>query len=241
MAEFTLVIGNRSSSSWSLRGWLALKQTGVEFDEERVWFKRPDTKSQILAHSPSGLVPVLKHQGRLIWETLAIIEYLAEAFPGAGLWPEDAAQRAHARTISAEMHAGFAALRNHMPMDLQNQKPGQGQGDNLAEGVAENIRRISDIWQDCRERFGDGGDFLFGAGFCAADIMFAPVVTRLQTYGVDMSPVCRAYMDAVLKTPPMREWTKAAQAEPAVGEPAVGEPAVGEPAVSEAPPDQEQG
>ena len=232
MADFVIVLGNRASSSWSLRGWLALKQTGVEFDEEMVWFKRPDTGAQILAHSPSGLVPVLKHQDAVIWETLAIIEYLAEAFPAAGLWPDDSARRAHARTISAEMHAGFSALRNHMPMDLQNHFPGQGMG----EGVAENIQRISHIWEECRERFGGGGGFLFGAGFCAADIMFAPVVTRLQTYGVDVPPVCRAYMDAVLETPLMRQWIEAAQAEPAVGEPAVGEPPPGEAPPGKAPP-----
>ncbi len=218
MVDFILVIGNRSSSSWSLRGWLALKQTGVDFDEERVWFKRPDIREQILAHSPSGLVPVLKHGATVVWETLAIIEYLAELFPQAGLWPNDATARAHARTISAEMHGGFSALRNHMPMDLQNEFPERGQGDNMEEGVGQNIQRISAIWEDCRNRFEAGGDFLFGTDFCAADIMFAPVVTRFQTYGVELSPVCRAYADAVLETPLMREWTKGAQAEPPPGE-----------------------
>ena len=220
MADFTLVIGNRASSSWSLRGWLALKRTGAAFDEERVWFKRPDTKAQILSHSPSGLVPVLKHkrdEGELlIWETLAIIEYLAELFPAAGLWPEDIAARASARAVSTEMHAGFSPLRNHMPMDLQNRKPGQGMG----EGVAENIKRISEIWEDCRDRFGKDGDFLFGA-FSAADIMFAPVVTRFRSYGVALNPVCRAYADAILKTPDMKEWTEGALAEPPPGEVAV--------------------
>jgi len=221
MAEFTLVIGNRSSSSWSLRGWLALKRTGAAFDEERVWFKRPDIKAQILAHSPSGLVPVLKHKKEdgplLIWESLAIIEYLAELFPQAGLWPGDSAARASARAVSAEMHGGFSPLRNHMPMDLQNPKPGQGQGDNMNEGVAENIERITEIWRDCRERFGESGNFLFGS-FTAADIMFAPVVTRFKTYGVELDPVCRAYADAVLETPEMKEWTQDALAEPPLGE-----------------------
>ncbi|MDA0306724.1 MAG: glutathione S-transferase family protein [Proteobacteria bacterium] len=228
MADFTLVIGNRSSSSWSLRGWLALKQTGVDFNEERVWFKRPDIREQILAHSPSGLVPVLKHQGPgeddVVWETLSIIEYLAELYPDAVLWPTDFAARTHARTVSAEMHGGFSALRNHMPMDLQNDLSGQGPGDNMGEGVAENIKRVSDIWEDCRNRFGAGGDFLFGVGFCAADIMFAPVVTRFQTYGVELSPVCRAYADAVLATPLMREWYQGAQAEPPPGEVPAGQP-----------------
>jgi glutathione S-transferase len=217
MADFTLVIGNRATSSWSLRGWLALKRTGAAFDEEKVWFKRPDIKAQILAHSPSGMVPVLKHKREegelLIWETLAIIEYLAELFPAAGLWPEDTAARAFARAISAEMHAGFSPLRNHMPMDLQNQRPGEG----LGEGVARNIKRITGIWEDCLERFGKDGDFLFGP-FCGADILFAPVVTRFRTYGVELNPGCRVYADAVLDRPEMKEWTKGALAEPPPGE-----------------------
>lgn len=224
MTDFTLVMGNRASSSWSLRGWLALKRTDVPFDEVMVWFKRPDIKEQILAHSPSGLVPVLKHQSQdgdlLIWETLAIIEYLAELYPGAGLWPERRDARAVARAVSAEMHGGFGPLRNHMPMDLQNQWPGEGQEKIKQEGVAENIKRITDIWEDCRERFGggkDGGDFLFGS-FTGADIMFAPVVTRFHTYGVSLSPVCRAYTEAVSNMPEMQEWTEGALAEPPPGE-----------------------
>ena len=152
MTVFTLVMGNRASSSWSLRGWLALKCTGVAFDEAMVWFKRPDIKEQILTHLPSGLVPVLKHHKKdsdlLIWETLAIIAYLDELFPDAGLWPENQ----DARAVSAEMHGGFGPLRNHMPMDLQNQWPGEGMG----EGVAENIKRITDIWEDCRDQYGEG-------------------------------------------------------------------------------------
>ncbi len=213
MAGFTLVIGNRTTSSWSLRGWLALKRTGADFDEVMVWFKRPETRAEIEAHSPSGLVPVLKHSDTVIWETLAIIETLAELYPEAGLWPEDRAARAHARTISAEMHAGFAPLRNHMPMDLQNEFPGEG----LGEGVAGDIKHICEIWQDTRQRFGAGGDFLCG-DFSAADIMFAPVVTRFRTYGVDLNRVCRAYADAVLDQPLMREWIEGALSEPPPGE-----------------------
>jgi glutathione S-transferase len=208
MTDFTIVLGDRNTSSWSLRGWLALKRTGADFDEIMVTFKDPDVKTHILAHSPSGLVPLLKHQTQggevLVWESLAIIEYLNELFPQAGLWPGDAAARAQARVVSAEMHAGFSALRNHMPMNLKGDKPGQGMDD--AGGVAADIARICEIWEDCRARFGNGGDFLFG-DFTAADIMFAPVVTRLQTYGVDLSPVCGAYADAVRATPDMREWT----------------------------------
>lgn len=217
MAEFTLVMGNRASSSWSLRGWLAMKQADVEFDEIMVWFHQPDIKEQILAHSASGLVPLLKHNTgtgeRLVWESLAIIEYLADLYPDKGFWPEDTEARATARSVSAEMHAGFAPLRNHMPMDLQNRKPGEGRG----PGVAENIGRITAIWEDCRKRFGgssvQGEDFLFGE-FGAADIMFAPVVTRFHTYGVDLNPACQAYADAILNTPNMLEWIEGARAEP---------------------------
>jgi len=224
MSEFTLVMGNRSTSSWSLRGWLALKRTGAAFDEVMVWFKRPDIEAQISAHSPSGLVPVIKHRTTdgelLIWDTLAIIEYLAELYPDAGLWPARRDGRAIARAVSAEMHAGFGPLRNHMAMDLQNQWTDEGREKMMQEGVAKNIKRITDIWEDCRERFGGqsgGGDFLFGT-FTAADVMFAPVVTRLQTYGVALSPVCRAYAEAVRDTPEMREWTEGALAEPPPGE-----------------------
>ena len=186
-----------------------MKRTGAAFEEILVTFKDPDVKTHILAHSPSGLVPFLKYQtqGRevQVWESLAIIEYLHELYPAAGLWPGDLAARTQARAVSAEMHAGFGPLRNHMPMNLRTDKPGQGMG----EGVAGNIQRICQIWQDCRARFGDGGDFLFGA-FTAADIMFAPVVTRFQTYGVEMSPVCRVYCEAVRATPDIREWTAGA-------------------------------
>ena len=212
-AEFTLVMGNRTTSSWSLRGWLMVKQAGAGFDEVMVWFRRPETKADILVHSPSGWIPVLKHQGRVIHETLAIAEYLAELFPGAGLWPDDFEARAHARSVSAEMHAGFVALRQHMPMDIGAEKPGEGMG----EGVEDDIRRITEIWEDARQRFGAGGDFLFGA-FTVADAMFAPVVTRFRTYGVALGPVCRAYVDAVRETPAMREWIAGALTEPPPGE-----------------------
>lgn len=212
-AEFTLVMGNRTTSSWSLRGWLMMKQAGAGFDEVMVWFKRPETKAHILAHSPSGLIPVLKHQGRVIHETLAIAETLAELFPEAGLWPDDFEARAHARAVSAEMHAGFTALRQHMPMDIGAEKPGEG----MAEGVEDDIRRITEIWEDARRRFGAGGDFLFGA-FTIADAMFAPVVTRFRTYRVALGPVCRAYGDAVWETPDMREWIAGARDEPPPGE-----------------------
>lgn len=216
MADFTIVLGDRNTSSWSLRGWLALKQTGAAFEEIMVTFKDPDVKTHILAHSPSGLVPMLKHHTPdgdvMVWESLAIIEYLGELYPAAGFWPGDRTARAHARVVSAEMHAGFSPLRSHMPMNLQDDKSGEG----LGEGVAANIQRICEIWEDCLERFGErsggDGDFLFG-DFTAADIMFAPVVTRFHTYGVDLPDRCRTYADAVRANPDMLEWTEAARAE----------------------------
>ena len=209
MTDFTIVLGDRNTSSWSLRGWLALKQTGAAFDEIGVSFKDPDVKTHILAHLPSGMVPMLKHlapEGEVhVWESLAIIEYLAELYPDAGLWPEDRAARAFARTVSAEMHARFSPLRRHMPMNLLDDKS----GDCMGEGVAANVARICAIWEDCLERFAKDGDFLFGA-FTGADIMFAPVVTRFDTYGVDLPARCRAYADAVRAKPEMLEWTAGA-------------------------------
>jgi glutathione S-transferase len=147
MAEFTLVIGDKNTSSWSLRPWLVLKQAGVAFDEVQVRLRLPDSKQNILRHSPSGFVPVLKHNGLTIWDSLAIAEYLAEQFPQKHLWPADGAARARARSISAEMHSGFAPLRTHMSMDLLGSHPGQGHDQ---EGVAGNISRVQEIWRDAR-------------------------------------------------------------------------------------------
>jgi glutathione S-transferase len=209
MAELTITLGNKNYSSWSLRGWLALKQTGAAFEEVVVPLDRPDSRESILAAGPSGRVPVLRHGALTIWDSLAIGEYLAEHFPAAGLWPAERAARAVARAVTAEMHAGFAALRNHMPMDLRSRHPGLGRG----LGVAEDIARIRSIWQDCRVRFGRGGDFLFG-GFTLADAAFAPVVTRFVTYEVALEGAAAAYRDAVLAWPALEEWSAAARTEP---------------------------
>ncbi len=211
MAELNITIGNRNYSSWSLRGWLALKQTGAAFKETVVPLDLPDSKDQLLAAGPSARVPVLQDGALTVWDSLAIGEYLAERFPQAGLWPSDVEARAVARAVTAEMHAGFEALREHMPMDLRAQRPGYGRG----PGVAEDIARILAIWQDCRARFGRGGDYLFG-GFCLADAAFAPVVTRFVTYNVALEGPAAAYRDAVLAWPALREWSDAAQAEPCI-------------------------
>ena len=170
MAEFTLVIGNRNYSSWSLRGWLMAKIAGIDFDEIVVPLDRPETSAAIRKHSPSGRVPVLRHGDVAVWESLAIAEYLNDIRPDAGLWPASVAARAHARAVSAEMHAGFAELRTHMPMDIRASHPGQG----MTPEVRADIDRITGLWRDCRQRFAkmasrDDG-FLFGT-ISAADAM----------------------------------------------------------------------
>jgi glutathione S-transferase len=209
MPTMTLIIGNKNYSSWSMRAWLALRQTGVAFDELVIHLGQENRHQAIHAHSPSGKVPVLKHGAIRVWETLAIIEYLAEQFPEARLWPEEPSARAHARAIAAEMHASFAALRQCMPMNVRASRPGVG---HTVDAEAD-VERISEIWRDCRERFGAAGPFLFGP-FGAADCMYAPVVTRLMTYAVKLDDICRVYADATLNWPPVKEWIAAAHAEP---------------------------
>ena len=209
MAEFTLIIGNKNYSSWSLRPWLALRQTGVAFDEKVIALWLDGAKQEILSHSPAGKVPILRHGEMTVWESLAICEYLAELLPDAGLWPEDPAARAVARAVSHEMHGGFMALRRAMPMNCRASRPGKG----MEEGVADDIARITAIWRDCRDRFGGDGEFLFG-GFTIADAMFAPIVSRFTTYGVETDPVSRRYRDAIQALPAMQAWNADAQAEP---------------------------
>jgi len=200
MAAPLLVVGNKNYSSWSLRPWLAMKVLAIPFREQRVPLYGAGSKEELLRHSPAGKVPVLVDGDLAVWDSLAILEYLAERNPG--LWPADAAQRARARSISAEMHSGFANLRNHMSMNVRRRFPGKGR---TPEVLAE-IRRIVEIWSACR------GPFLFGA-FCAADAMYAPVVLRFRTYEVELPPVCRAYADAVLALPALQEWMRDAERE----------------------------
>lgn len=209
MADFKIVLGNKNYSSWSLRGWLALKRCGVAFDEEVVPLYQDDWRARLLAVSPAGKVPVLLHDGRIIWDSLAIVEYLAELFPDAGLWPSDLAARTRARALAAEMHAGFVALREDMPMNFR----GDIQPARRGPTVEADIARIVGIWQDCRARHGDGGAFLFG-GFSAADVFYAPVAQRFAAYDVSLPPIAADYRDAVLATPEIAEWRRAALAEP---------------------------
>jgi len=213
MADFTVVIGNKNYSSWSLRGWLMARIAGIEFEEIMVPLDFADTADSIRKHSPSGKVPVLVHRGLAVWESLAIAEYLNDLKPEAGLWPASAAARAHARSVSAEMHAGFGDLRSNMPMNIRASYPGKG----MTPAVRADIERMTSIWRDCRKRFSgafqkDDG-FLFGA-FGAADAMFAPVVTRFRTYGVKLDTDSDAYCTAVLAHPAMKEWIDAAKHEP---------------------------
>ncbi len=209
MAKPVLIIGNKNYSSWSLRAWLAVKRCGISFDEVVIPLMTPGFKDQILSHSKAGLVPILKHDGLVIWETLAICEYLAERFPEAHLWPQDRAARAHCRSVSNEMHAGFAALRNHMPMDMRNTYP----RDTSNSAVEADIQRLIDIWQDCRNLYAEQGPYLFGP-FSIADAMFAPVVSRFTSYGVNLPETAAAYRDTILQDADMVEWQAAAAEEP---------------------------
>lgn len=216
MKPLCLYIGNRNYSSWSLRAWLALRRTGAAFEEVVIPLDRSDTARKLRAHSPSARVPVLKHGRATVWESLAIAEYLAEQFPTARLWPRDPAARAVARAVSAEMHAGFVALRTRMPMDIRARYPDTGR----TPEVAADIRRIVELWSECRRRFGRGGEFLFGR-FTIADAMYAPVVSRFVTYGVTLDGEAAAYRDAVWRWPAMGEWVEAAAHEPWVIEESV--------------------
>ncbi len=205
----TLVIGNKNYSSWSMRPWLALRANNIAFEEVLIPLYTGDAdKQRILDFTGSGKVPVLVDGDVTVWDSLAIIEYAAERFPQARLWPEDRASRAHARSISAEMHSGFAALRNECGMNLHRPV---GAIDLSADARAD-IARIQQIWIECRERHGKSGQFLFGA-FGGADAMFAPVVHRFRTYAIAVGPDVRAYMDAMMALPAFAEWTGAALAE----------------------------
>ena len=209
MSGYTLVIGNKNYSSWSLRAWLALRQTGAAFTEKVIPLDRDDTAEAIRQWSPAGKVPVLRDGDLTVWDSLAIGEYLAEQVPNAGLWPREAQARAVARSAAAEMHAGFPALRRDMPMDVRRRT-----SQTPSAEVAADIARICELWADCRTRFGAGhGDFLFG-GFTLADAFYAPVASRFVTYGVDLPEPARAYVDAIMATPAMRAWAEAAAAEP---------------------------
>ena len=194
-----LVIGNKNYSSWSLRPWLAMKVLGIAFDEVRIPLYQPGSKERILGYSKAGKVPILRDGDTVVWDSLAILEYLAERHPQ--LWPADRAERAKARSVAAEMHSGFAKLREHMSMNTRKHYPGKGR---TPESLAD-VARVDEIWSQAK------GPFLFGA-FSAADAMYAPVVLRFRTYAVEVRK--QSYMDAMLALPAMREWIEAAEREP---------------------------
>ena len=210
MSQLTLVIGNKNYSSWSLRPWLALRMAGLDFAEERIPLYGPGSRDAILCHSPAGRVPILHDGDVTIWDSLAICEYVAELAPHAGLWPDDRATRAQARAISAEMHAGFTALRTAMPMNLR--LDGARLAAPPSPEVEADIARIVAIFEECRMRHGAAGDFLFGS-FTIADAMYAPVATRLRSYSVPLPARSRAWVDALWSLAPMQEWAAAGVAE----------------------------
>ena len=208
MDKFELVIGNKAYSSWSLRPWLALKHLGVAFAETRVPLYVHGYKEELLKYAPSGKVPVLKHGAVTVWDSLAICEYLAELFPEAGLWPQQAEARALARSISAEMHSGFGAIRSAMPYNCR----ARDRHVPISAEIQKEIDRVQAIWRDCRSSYGKGGPWLFGR-FSIADAMYIPVAGRFVTYSVPLDTVARAYADAALDHPAVREWTAAAMQE----------------------------
>ncbi len=205
-----LIIGNKNYSSWSLRPWIAMKAAGISFEETLIPLYEPGSAEEIRKYSPAGKVPVLIDGGDTVWESLAILEHLAEKFPQAGLWPSDPRARSHARAVATEMHAGFQPLRQHCTMNLWLPAKPRPQPDE----VMANVRRIEALWADCRARFGKnaGEPFLFGT-FGAADAMYAPVVARFHNYGLPVGAQTRAYMDAVMALPAWQEWHAAAMQE----------------------------
>jgi glutathione S-transferase len=206
----TLIIGNKTFSSWSLRPWIGLRAAGLPFDERRIALGRPETAEELARHTPTGKVPVLLDGDLVIPESLAILEYAAELAPEAGLLPEDIKERARCRAAAAEMHAGFGALRGHCPMNLRRQ--GKPRAAGLPAQVVRDCARIETIWRECRERSASSGPFLFGR-FTIADAMFAPVVTRFVSYALPRSAASDAYIEAILDFGPFREWSAQAAAE----------------------------
>jgi glutathione S-transferase len=204
-----LVIGNKNYSSWSMRPWLALRACNIAFEEVFIpLYTGEADKKRILAFTHSGKVPALVDGDITVWDSLAIIEYVAERFPEAHLWPEDRASRAHARSISAEMHSGFVALRNECGMNLHRPIGAIA----LSADACANIARVEHIWTECRERYGKSGPYLFGR-FSGADAMFAPVVHRFRTYAIEVAPEARDYMNVMMALPAFQEWTRAGLAE----------------------------
>ena len=208
MAKTTLTISSKNYSSWSLRGWLLTKFSGLEFEEVVTAPDDASARAEILLLSSSILVPCLRHDGATVWDTLAIAEYLNEVMPDAGLLPADRILRAHCRSICGEIHSGFTTLRASLPVNLKGHFPGF----KIWSRAQTDIDRIVAIWRECLSAY--GGPFLFGETPCMADAMYAPVVTRFMTYDVSLDRTCAAYCKRIIELPAMQEWIKAAKQEP---------------------------
>ena len=203
-----LVIGNKNYSSWSLRSWFLLSESGFEFEEIRIPLDTETSAAEIRKFSPSGCVPVLLLDEEVIWDTMAIAETIHDRWPEKSIWPGDAAARAHARAISAEMHAGFAALREAMPMNCR----AMGRKVTLTDEVTADIDRIFEIWTDCYHRYSGDGDWLFGK-FSVADSMYAPIVFRLRTYGINLPESASRYPRRLLESPAIQDWLAECESE----------------------------
>jgi len=208
--SLTLVIGSKKWSSWSLRPWIALKQAAIPFKEILIHLRQPDTRARILEYCPAGKVPILIDGKEHVWDSLAILDYIALRFPEAKLWPTELSAFALAKSISAEIHGGFTAIRRELSMDIGAERPTP----DLSDEVQAELERLQAIWCDARTRFGSAGPFLFGR-FTNADAMYAPVATRLRTYQVKVDPVSLAYMNTMLALPAMKEWYREAVKEEA--------------------------
>ena len=209
MSRPLLIIGNKNYSSWSLRPYMALKHSGIGFDEKLIRFGEPQFSKAVRRYSKARLVPILIHNGKTIWDSLAILEYVAETWPAKQLWPKNAEARAFARSMCAEMHSGFPALRNACPMNLRRPpKPVE-----MSDAILQDLARIEALWTDARKRFGSKGDFLFGK-FSNADAMFAPIASRLETYNLQVEKNAKSYMTVVLNTVAFKAWKIAALKEP---------------------------
>lgn len=203
-----LIIGDKNYSSWSMRPWVMMKHLGIDFDEVLVPLGEADSKARILEHSPSGKMPCfVTDDGQSIWDSIAILETLAERYPQGSVWPADPAARAHARSVACEMHAGFGDVRTHMSMNIRARRPGKG----ATPGALADVARIDEIWSECLAHY--GGPFLFGKTFGAADAMYAPVVSRFITYAPQLSDAARAYIESVSAVPAVRAWCDGARAE----------------------------
>lgn len=207
MSQLTLVIGNKNYSSWSLRAWMLMTHLGLEFREVRLRLSTPAFKSEIAQHGPHGRVPILKHGDLTMWDSLAICEYVAE-LAGRG-WPHDRGARAVARSVCAEMHSGFQALRSGWPMNAR----ARNRRTVLTSALQADVERVDELWSDCRRRFGADGPWLFGE-YSIADATYAPVVLRFNTYGAELSETARAYLAVALQDPALQSWIRAAQVEP---------------------------